>query len=297
MKWTAHISNKVLETRKLNADRNAVKSTEISLATQFSKLADLVRADVHAYKEVALTAFSLHPTKERFDKLVELAAAVGEIATESDGEQVGSLGAILGLPKFLIMDIFNVARYCRWDLLTWREGWTHLKPLCQKYMAEKDEMTYKTTYATLNSFRPISLVSNLAKILEKIILNRLQWYAKNGNWISSNLHGFTEGRSTETACHSLVSFIENGFNCKQVTACTFLDIKSAFDMAWHLAILAALIKRGCPRYLVCLVHNFLSNRKGVFTHYGAHLFVNVDLRCPQVGCSLRSCETCSLTTF
>ena len=94
-----------------------------------------------------------------------------------------------------------------------------------------------------------------------------------------------------------VSFIGNGFNCKQVTACCFLDIKSAFDMAWHLAILAALIKRGCPRYLVCLVHNFLSNRKGVFTHYGAHLSVNVDLGCPQVGCSLRSCETFSLSTF
>ena len=114
------------------------------MVTQFSKLADLVRADVHAYKEVALTAFSLHPTKERFDKLVELAAAVGEIATESDGEQVGSPWAILGLPKCLIMDIFNVARYCRWDLLTWREGWTHLEPLCQKYMAEKDEMTSVT---------------------------------------------------------------------------------------------------------------------------------------------------------
>ena len=93
---------------------------------------------------MALTAFSFHPIKERFDKLVELAAAVDKIATESDGEQVGSPWAILGLPKCLIMDIFNVARYCRWDLLTWREGWTHLEPLCQKYMAEKDEMTSVT---------------------------------------------------------------------------------------------------------------------------------------------------------
>ena len=48
LKWTAHISNKVLETRKLNADRNAVKSAKMSLETQFSKLADFVRADVHA---------------------------------------------------------------------------------------------------------------------------------------------------------------------------------------------------------------------------------------------------------
>ena len=119
-------------------------------------------------------------------------------------------------------------------------------------------MTSETTYATLNSFRPISPVSNLAKILEKIILNRLQWYARNGNWISSNLHGFTEGRSTETACHSLVSFTENGFNCKQVTAFAFLDIKSAFDMAWHPTILAALIKRGCVRATLSALYTTFS---------------------------------------
>ena len=81
---------------------------------------------------------------------------------------------------------------------------------------------------------------------------------RNGNWISSNLHGFTEGRSTETACHSLVSFTENGFNCKQVTAFAFLDIKSAFDMAWHPTILAALIKRGCVRATLSALYTTFS---------------------------------------
>jgi hypothetical protein len=35
----------------------------------------------------------------------------------------------------------------------------------------------KPAYDTLNSFQPISLVNTFAKILEKLILNRLLWHA------------------------------------------------------------------------------------------------------------------------
>ncbi|XP_046636432.1 mucin-17-like isoform X4 [Daphnia pulicaria] len=63
-----------LENRKLNPEGGGVKSGEIGLAAVFSKLAELVRVNVRICREIALTAFSLHPTKERFDKLVELAA-------------------------------------------------------------------------------------------------------------------------------------------------------------------------------------------------------------------------------
>ncbi|KZS10908.1 Uncharacterized protein APZ42_024539 [Daphnia magna] len=63
-----------LENRKLNPEGSGVKSGEIGLAVVFSKLAELVRANVRICREIALTAFSLHPTKERYDKLVELAA-------------------------------------------------------------------------------------------------------------------------------------------------------------------------------------------------------------------------------
>jgi hypothetical protein len=141
----------------------------------------------------------------------------------------------------------------------------------------------KPSYDSLNSFRPISLINNFAKILEKIILGRLQWFAKNENWFSSNQHGFTDGRSTESACHSLTSFIQDGFKSKQVTACAFLDIKSAFDSAWHPAILAALLKRKCPHYLFCLVRCFLADRTALLSHNDSDLSIKVNLGCPQGG--------------
>jgi hypothetical protein len=141
----------------------------------------------------------------------------------------------------------------------------------------------KLDYSTLNSFRPISLVGNLSKILEKIILGRLSWFAQNLEWLSHNQHGFRESHSTETAAHSLTSFIESAFLERKTCAAAFLDIKSAFDSAWHPAIIAALSKRSCPVYLTKTVSSFLSNRKAIFSIGDEPYVKMVHIGCPQGG--------------
>jgi hypothetical protein len=68
-----------------------------------------------------------------------------------------------------------------------------------------------------------------------------------------------------------------------VVAAAFLDIKSAFNSAWHPAIIAALSSRGCPTYLVNIISNFLKNRSAVLSigeFYSEH---PVSLGCPQGG--------------
>ncbi|KZS01830.1 Uncharacterized protein APZ42_001392, partial [Daphnia magna] len=141
----------------------------------------------------------------------------------------------------------------------------------------------KLDYSSLKSFRPISLVSNLSKILEKIILSRLLWLANSNDWFSSDQHGFREGKSTETTRHSLVSFIETAFSDKQSCATAFLDIQSAFDSAWHPAIISPLSEKGCPSPLLHLIHSFLSDRQVILTVEGFSLTKPVRLGCPQGG--------------
>jgi hypothetical protein len=141
----------------------------------------------------------------------------------------------------------------------------------------------KPSYHTLDSFRPISLVDNVAKVLEKIVLNRLQWHSSSANWLSPNQHGFTAGRSTDSARHALISFCEAEILNKRITACAFLDIKSAFDAAWHPTILSALARRGCPTYLVKLVSSFLLNRLALLSHNGSSASFTINLGCPQGG--------------
>ena len=144
-------------------------------------------------------------------------------------------------------------------------------------------MQNKKAYDTLQSFRPISLGCNLSKVLEKIILGRLNWLARSGEWFSQDLHGFRAGRSTETAGHSLVSFVENGFSKKSYSTAVFLDIRSAFDSAWHPAIISALLKRSCPLYLIHLINSFLSNRKAILVHGSTTFEKEVKTGCPQGG--------------
>jgi hypothetical protein len=141
----------------------------------------------------------------------------------------------------------------------------------------------KPEYSTLNSFRPISLVSNLAKLLEKVILGHLIWYSRSLNWISDFQHGFREGRSTDSAAHSLTFFIESAFVERKVCAAAFLDIKSAFDSAWHPAIIASLAKRSCPGSLLKIVQSFLSNRVAVISVQDSTFSKSISLGCPQGG--------------
>ena len=95
-----------LENRKLRGDVDLVKSGEMALASTFSALADVVDANVRICRECVLTAFSLHPTKQRFERLTQLAAASvsgdpGAAAASPTADAVvveHSRGAVVGEP-------------------------------------------------------------------------------------------------------------------------------------------------------------------------------------------------------
>jgi hypothetical protein len=81
---------------------------------------------------------------------------------------------------------------------------------------------------------------------------------------------------------SLVNgWLENGFSIKHFSAAAFLEIKSAFDSAWHPAIIAALSKRSCPQYLLKIVSSFLADRCAIFSHNGSSFEKRVEVGCLQ----------------
>ena len=73
---------------------------------------------------------------------------------------------------------------------------------------------------------------------------------------------------------------EGGFSARRCAAAIFIDIKSAFDSAWSPAILAALIDRHCPIYLVRIVDSFLCDRLCVFDFDPLSTY-EVHTGCPQ----------------
>ena len=139
----------------------------------------------------------------------------------------------------------------------------------------------KSNYLDPSAYRPISLLPILGKVLEKIILNRLQSLAENQNWLNANQHGFRKGKSTVTALEELTSVIRGGFRKKCFTSCVLLDIKGAFDNAWHPTIIRRLSENNCPNYLIKWINSFLQNRSATL-NLNDHVYETpVGKGCPQ----------------
>ena len=114
-----------------------------------------------------------------------------------------------------------------------------------------------------------------------MILNRLMWLAEWEEWLSDGQHGFRRSRSTESALHVIISEIEDSFVAKLFTASVLIDIKSAFDAAWHPAIISALRVKRCPRYLIRMIASFLKGRRAVLSLREIKIMVAILLGCPQ----------------
>ena len=81
----------------------------------------------------------------------------------------------------------------------------------------------------VDSYRAISLLSTLSKILEIIFISRLLPVVEERNLIPS--HKFVE------QIHRLVEEIHSAFDKKKYCTGVFLDIAQAFDKVWHKGLL------------------------------------------------------------
>lgn len=107
------------------------------------------------------------------------------------------------------------------------------------------------------SYRPISLLPNLAKVFERVILTRLQSYS---NIIPKEQHGFLPGRSTASQLVRILEYIGQGIHNHEASAILMLDVAKAFDRVFHTGLLVKLIANGLEADLIHLIKSYLDNR-------------------------------------
>ncbi|KAJ1141152.1 hypothetical protein NDU88_007487 [Pleurodeles waltl] len=110
------------------------------------------------------------------------------------------------------------------------------------------------------NYRPISLLSGLSKLFERVILARLMDFATSENLLAKEQFGFRKEHSTNHQLLRIVDIISHGFNINKSTGVVFLDVAKAFDRVWHKGLLYKLIKLKFPSYLVKLLSSYLSKR-------------------------------------
>jgi hypothetical protein len=114
-----------------------------------------------------------------------------------------------------------------------------------------------------SSYRPISLLNTLSRLLEKIINIRLMSWAESTKAIHNNQSGFRKYRSTQDNIFRIIESCKKGLQKNEKAGIVLFDIEKAFDKAPHRGILEALHKLRCPNLLGLWLSVFLKERKFV----------------------------------
>ena len=115
--------------------------------------------------------------------------------------------------------------------------------------------------STAKNYRPVSLLSVVSKVFEKLVNNRIVDHLEKCGLFSDFQYGFRSSRSTADLLTVVSDRIARAFNRSGATRAVALDISKAFDRAWHAGLLHKLKSYGISGQIFGLISSFLSNRR------------------------------------
>jgi hypothetical protein len=83
--------------------------------------------------------------------------------------------------------------------------------------------------SSMNNYRPVSLLMTCSKILEIIMLNRLNQHLLTNIILALEQYGFRKGSNIERAGFALTGHIHTSLNQRQHVEGIFCDLTKAFD--------------------------------------------------------------------
>ena len=98
-------------------------------------------------------------------------------------------------------------------------------------------------------YRPITLLNIGGKVLEKLLINRINYYIYKNRLMTNRQFGFTPQKNTIDAAMEAKRFIEPILESRGAVIMMSLDVKGAFDAASWQSILYGLKELNCPRNL------------------------------------------------
>ena len=115
--------------------------------------------------------------------------------------------------------------------------------------------------STAKNYRPVSLLSVVSKVFEKLVNNRIVDHLEKCGLFSDFQYGFRSCRSTADLLTVLSDRIARAFIRSGTTRTVALDISKAFDRVWHAGLLHKLKSYGVSGQIFGFISSFLSNRR------------------------------------
>ena len=114
--------------------------------------------------------------------------------------------------------------------------------------------------STAKNYHPVSLLSMVSKVFEKLVNNRIVDHLEKCGLFSDFQYGFRSSRSTADLQTVVSDRIARAYNRYGATRAVALDISKAFDRVWHAGLLHKLKSYGISGQIFGLISSFLSNR-------------------------------------
>lgn len=154
-----------------------------------------------------------------------------------------------------LADITNAILRTRHFPVVWKTAKTVMIPKTDKPRNKTD------------SYRPISLLSAISKVVEKVIHDRLLDELETRKLLPDHQYGFRQSHSTIHPLLVMTEDILNKFNISHSTGAILLDLAKAFDKVWHRGLIHKLLDANLPLWTVQLITSYLTDR---------HFFVSLN---------------------
>ena len=111
------------------------------------------------------------------------------------------------------------------------------------------------------NYRPISVLSAVSKIVERVIHSQLSNYLDKYSILSNSQHGFRKHHSTESCCLAMLDRMYKHMDDGKIGGVVFLDLKKAFDTMDHGILIRKLSSLGVAEDNIPWFSSYLNNRQ------------------------------------
>lgn len=118
----------------------------------------------------------------------------------------------------------------------------------------------KAPKSSLDSYRPISVITPITKVFEMIIEKQIRTYIEAKNMLNDAQFGFRKRWSCELAIDNIVVSWKISHDLKKFIIALFLDLSKAFDTVQNQLIIEKLVFYNFSNNSIELIKNYLSNR-------------------------------------